>query len=175
MPLTLSHCHPTDSPSLALASHATWSAMPRNRVAFGNVPRAQLLKMYEKNVHDGMTVTKQYKLPQQKYFLKVTDDATGEIAASAVWIYLPERYSAEDEYATSKINVSSSGLDTESLDNTFSIGIPRQILIAEVYCSEEVVMGPLPEGTNEGLIRDFCKMTGELRAEHPGRHEAHWC
>lgn len=137
MPLTLSHCLPTDAPELARASHAIWSPIPRNKVAFGGVPASKMLKMYEKDFHDGMTVEKQYKLPQQKHYLKVTDDATGEIAASGVWVYLPEGYCTEDD--------------------------------------EEVVMGPLPEGANEELMREFCKMTGSLRVEHPGRHEAHWC
>ena len=33
----------------------------------------------------------------------------------------------------------------------------------------------LPEGINETLHRHMCRMTGKLRSEHPGRHEAHWC
>lgn len=33
----------------------------------------------------------------------------------------------------------------------------------------------LPEGANVALIRDLFEMTGELRSEHPGRSEAHWC
>ena len=45
-----------------------------------------------------MTIKKQYKLPQHKHYLKVTDDATGEIAACGVWVYLPEGYCIEDEY-----------------------------------------------------------------------------
>lgn len=57
-----------------------------------------MLKMYEKQFYDGMTVQKQYKRPQQKHYLKVTDDASGEIAASGVWVYLPEGYCPEDEY-----------------------------------------------------------------------------
>lgn len=93
--------------------------------------------MYEKTFHDGMTVQKQYNLPQQKHYLKVTDDATGEIAACGVWVYLPEGYCADDD--------------------------------------EEVVTGPLPTGANEELMRDFCRMTGAMRGEHAGRHEAHWC
>lgn len=36
-------------------------------------------------------------------------------------------------------------------------------------------MGPLPEGTNQEVMREFCRMTGEMRGEHAGRHEAHWC
>ena len=54
--------------------------------------------MREKGFHDGMTVPEQHKLPQQKHYLKITDDATGEIAAYAVWIHLPEGYCTEDEY-----------------------------------------------------------------------------
>lgn len=36
-------------------------------------------------------------------------------------------------------------------------------------------MGPLPEGTNVELMSDFCKKVGEMRGEHAGRQEAHWC
>ena len=97
MPLTLSYCHPTDAPELARISHAIWSSMPRNNAAFGQVPEAEMLKMYEGFFYDGMTCQKQYRLPQQKHFLKVTDDATGEIAGIGVWTYLPEGYCTEDE------------------------------------------------------------------------------
>ena len=48
------------------------------------------------------------------------------------------------------------------------------MLTAELSTSDEVMIGPLPEGANEKLLRDFAKMTGELRSQHPGRHEAHW-
>lgn len=99
MSLTLSPCVPTDAPELARASLAIWSPIPRNRVTFAHVPPAALLQMYEKDFRDGMTSShqKQYRLPQQKHHLKVTDDATGEIAAYAVWVYLPEGYCAEDD------------------------------------------------------------------------------
>lgn len=98
MSLTLSYCLPSDAPELARASEAIWSPIPRNEVAFGKVPEAERLKMYEKEFHNGMTVKKQCKLPQQKHFLKVTDDASGEIAGYGVWIFLPEGYCTEDEY-----------------------------------------------------------------------------
>ncbi len=32
-----------------------------------------------------------------------------------------------------------------------------------------------PEGTNEAMVRDLWRMTGQLRSEHPGRREEHWC
>lgn len=32
-----------------------------------------------------------------------------------------------------------------------------------------------PEGTDVPLLRHVYSMTGKLRSEHPGRHEAHWC
>ena len=32
-----------------------------------------------------------------------------------------------------------------------------------------------PEGTDEALLRHMYSMTGKLRSEHSGRHEAHWC
>ncbi|CAD6591415.1 MAG: hypothetical protein ASARMPREDX12_005157 [Alectoria sarmentosa] len=136
MPLTLSHCLPTDAPELARTSLAIWSPIPRNKVAFGKVSESSRLKMYEEDFYDGMTTKKQYKLPQRKHYLKVTDDATGEIAACGVWVYLPEGYCIEDD--------------------------------------DEVVMGPLPEGANEELMREFCRMAGKMRGEHAGRHEAHW-
>lgn len=98
MPLTLSPCHPTDAPALALTSQAIWSRIPRNSATFANVPVAALLSMYEKDFHDGMTLQREYKRPQQKHYLKVTDDATGEIAACGVWVFLPEGYCADDEY-----------------------------------------------------------------------------
>lgn len=135
MPLTLNHCHPADNPEFARASHAIWSPIPRNKVAFGRVPEAEMLRMYDRDFHDGMTVRKQYKLPQQKHNLKVPNDATGEIAASGVWVYLPAGYCTEDD--------------------------------------EEVVMGPLPEGADAELMREFCGMMGGMRGEHAGRHEAH--
>ena len=99
MPLTLSHCLPADAPELGRVLLAIWSSSPRGQVAWGNVPDSERIKRYEKNIYEGMTVQKQCKLPQEKHYLKVTDDATGEIAAYAVWIYLPEGYCAEDEYA----------------------------------------------------------------------------
>ena len=37
------------------------------------------------------------------------------------------------------------------------------------------VKAVLDDGTNEQLLHDFCRMTGDLRSAHPGRHEAHWC
>lgn len=40
---------------------------------------------------------------------------------------------------------------------------------------DEVIVHPLPKGSNEDLMREFCRMTGVLRSEHPGRKEAHWC
>ena len=98
MPLTLSHCLPTDAPELARVSAAIWLPIPNHKTAWGKVPEPELLKKYEKDFYDSMTVQKQTKLPQQKYHLKVTDDATGEIAAYAIWICLPEGYCVEDEY-----------------------------------------------------------------------------
>lgn len=49
-------------------------------------------------------------------------------------------------------------------------------ILTTEFCeySDEVTIGPLPEGANERLLRDFARMTGELRSQHPGRHEAHW-
>lgn len=37
------------------------------------------------------------------------------------------------------------------------------------------MMGPLPEGANEEVMKEFSKILGETRGQHPGRHEAHWC
>ena len=98
MPLTLSRCLPPDAPELGRVSAAIWLPTPANKVAWAKVPESEMIKKYEKGFHDGMTVQKQCKLPQQKHYLKVTDDATGDIAAYAVWIYLPEGYCVEDEY-----------------------------------------------------------------------------
>lgn len=39
----------------------------------------------------------------------------------------------------------------------------------------QVVIKEIPDGANERLLRDFCKITGEIRSEHPGRREEHWC
>ena len=99
MPLTLSHSLPADAPELGRLSLAIWSSSSRGKVAWGKVPDSARIKQYEKNIYDGMTVRKQCKLPQEKHYLKVTDDATGEIVAHAIWVYLPEGYCAEDEYA----------------------------------------------------------------------------
>ncbi len=33
----------------------------------------------------------------------------------------------------------------------------------------------VPEGANEKLMRDFGRMTGELRGDHEGRKGPHWC
>lgn len=33
----------------------------------------------------------------------------------------------------------------------------------------------VPEGANEKLMKDFGRMTGELRGEHEGRKGPHWC
>ncbi|KAF6239778.1 hypothetical protein HO173_002324 [Letharia columbiana] len=96
--------------------------MPRNSVTFGKVPEADLLKMYEGFFHDGMALRKEHKLPQRNHYRKVTDDATGEIAACGVWVHLPEGYCTEDD--------------------------------------EEVATGPLPEGANEELTREFCRIRG---------------
>ena len=98
MSLTLSYCLATDAPELGLAYQATWSIIPRNKVCWSKVPESEMIKKYEKYFHDGMTIQKQCRLPQQRHHLKVTDDATGEIAAYAIWIYLPEGYCIEDEY-----------------------------------------------------------------------------
>lgn len=101
MPLTLSPCLPTDAPELARASAAIWLPTPGNKVAWAKVPESEMIKKYEKSFHDGMTVQNQCKLPQQKHYLKVTDDPTGDIAAYALWLYLPEGYCVEDEYVFS--------------------------------------------------------------------------
>lgn len=101
MPLTLSPCLPTDAPELARVSAAIWLPTPGNKVAWAKVPESVMIKKYEKGLHDGMTVQKQCKLPQQRHYLKVTDDATGDIAAYALWLYLPEGYCVEDEYVFS--------------------------------------------------------------------------
>ena len=106
MPLTLSYCIPTDAPELARASHAIWSPMPLNKAAWGKVPQPELIKKYEKDFYDGMTAQKQRRLPQERHYLKVTDDATGEIAAYGVWFYLSEGYCAEDEYVVFRVNIS---------------------------------------------------------------------
>ena len=102
MPLTLSYCTPTDAPELSRASQAIWSPMPLNKAAWGKVPLPELIKKYEKDFYDGMTAQKQRRLPQQRHYLKVTDDATGEIAAYGVWFHLPEGYCAEDECVSSE-------------------------------------------------------------------------
>ena len=46
------------------------------------------------------------------------------------------------------------------------------------YRAEEdsdIQINEQPEGTDEPLLRRVYRMTGELRSEHSGRHEAHWC
>ena len=46
------------------------------------------------------------------------------------------------------------------------------------YSAEEdtdIQVKDQPEGTNVALLRHVYSMTGKLRSEHPGRHEAHWC
>ncbi len=46
------------------------------------------------------------------------------------------------------------------------------------YRAEEdsdIQMNEQPEGTDESLLRHVYSMTGKLRSEHSGRHEAHWC
>lgn len=36
-------------------------------------------------------------------------------------------------------------------------------------------MNEVPEGANERLMKDFGKLTAELRSEHEGRKGPHWC
>ena len=46
------------------------------------------------------------------------------------------------------------------------------------YRAEEdsdIQVNEQPEGTDELLLRHVYGMTGKLRSEHSGRHEAHWC
>ena len=46
------------------------------------------------------------------------------------------------------------------------------------YSAEEdtdIQVKDQPEGTNVPLLCHVYSMTGKLRSEHPGRHEAHWC
>ena len=51
------------------------------------------------------------------------------------------------------------------------------IYLPQGYDAEEDVQkinSNIPDGANERLWRDFGVKTGELRSEHPGRHEGHW-
>lgn len=97
MSLTLSHCAPTDAPAFASAFVSTYERMPRHQASYGRIPRSRQLALFTKAFNDSISLSP--TPPQERHFLKVTDCATNELVAFAIWDWLPDGYKDEDPFA----------------------------------------------------------------------------
>lgn len=137
MALILDHCIPSDAPELAEAYISTFERQPRHQVTYGGIPRPRQLTIFTKEFESGIASQNSPTPTKESHWLKVTDTASGEIMAYAIWDRLPHGYKMEED----------------------------------AFASVKKV----PEGANERFMRDFARMTGELRGGHEGRRGPHWC
>ena len=95
MSLSLSHCLPSDAPSLALTHYKIFSRAPLYRTMYRSAAPADVLAKYEKAFAAGI-YEQDHPSPssgREVHYLKITDDAiANEIVAYVVWIHLPGGY-----------------------------------------------------------------------------------
>ena len=97
MPLELSHCVLADAPAFAESFTSTYERQPRHIAFYGGIPRDRQVEIYTKYFRDGIKLQDQPTPTQETHYLKVTDTATGELAAYAIWIFLPQGYKIEED------------------------------------------------------------------------------
>ena len=110
--LHLRPCIPFDAPELAQAHIAAFMPTPLHAAVVGKCPIELLQQRTETDFREGIRAATKNEMvleeqtsseyPEDekgmKYYLKVTDTATSEIAAYAVWISLPNGYKPENDY-----------------------------------------------------------------------------
>ena len=99
MPLTVSHCTPSDAAALGEAVVATYESQPRHIVTFGNVPRPRQVSIFT-DYFSEIIASQDHPTPtKENHMLKVTDssDAEGEIMSYAIWTWLPKGYIFEED------------------------------------------------------------------------------
>ena len=114
--LRLTSCVPSDAAELARTHLAAFRPSPLHAALWGDCPVELLQQRYETGFCDGIiaaTAAKKETTMQQqesshhrddekeekeiKYCLKVIDTATNDIAAYAVWVFLPNGYRIEND------------------------------------------------------------------------------
>ena len=109
--LHLSLCIPSDASELAKAHNAAFMLTPLYAAVMGNCPIELRQQASETSFREGIKAAtnngiahKEQTSPNysedekaKKYYLKVTNAATSEIAAYAVWIFLPNGYKPEND------------------------------------------------------------------------------
>ena len=109
--LHLSLCIPSDAPDLARAHLAAFMPTPLHTAVMGKCSTELLQQRAETGFRDGimaaaaietipLTQNSSHHRDDEKgerYYLKVTDTATSDIAAYAVWIFLPNGYRPEND------------------------------------------------------------------------------
>ena len=91
MAYTIEKCIPSDGEALARVHLATSVTAPRHKVTYGACSEADLLSMW---MHEAQSSSgkRDPDFPQEKHYLKAVDPTSNEIAAYAVWTYLPNGY-----------------------------------------------------------------------------------
>lgn len=97
MSLTLSHCVPSDAQEYASVFLDTYKHSPRHELTFGAIPRERQLEMGTKDFRAGIESQDHPTPSQETHYLKVTDSATNEMVAFAIWLYLPQGYKFEED------------------------------------------------------------------------------
>ena len=109
--LHLSPCIPSDAPELAKAHLAAFMPTPLHTALVGKCHTELLEEMTEMSFREGIKAATNNEMAskeqtssnyhedekEKKYYLKVTDTATSEIAAYAIWIFLPNGYKPEND------------------------------------------------------------------------------
>ena len=96
-------CVLSDAPSLAQVHYEVFSKPPIYRVIYAAIEPAEVLAKYEKGFYEGLESQSNSSPSSTRTveYVKAIDSVSGDIAAYAVWVLLPQGYDpAEDPQAT---------------------------------------------------------------------------
>lgn len=91
MAYTIEKCVPADADALARVHLATSLSAPRFKVTYGACIEDDLLSMWRQQNRESLS-QQDPDVRQEKQYLKAVDSTNSEIAACAVWTFLPNGY-----------------------------------------------------------------------------------
>ena len=100
MSLTLSPCTHSDAASLAAVVVEAFGPAPRSKVMYRKVPLETQLQVQKQGLVQQISSQNDPNAPWQKHVLKVTDSASGDVMAFAIWCWLPNGYKPEEDSQT---------------------------------------------------------------------------
>ena len=125
MGLEICPCVVSDAPELARIHLAIFTT-PIYRVIYAGVKPADVLAKYEKGFREGLESQENPSSSQIVYYVKAIDDMTGEIAAYAVWVLLPQGYNPAEDPQTDTTGLPDGSNMPVVLDFKRAIAVTRQ-------------------------------------------------